>query len=270
MKNFLLEQHYIIQTLIGSGFAWIMTSAGAALIFLFAKVRKGLMETFLGFAAGVMIAASFWSLLNPAIELSEKAELIPWLPPAIGFIGGAIFLWIMDKITPHLHIGYDEKDAEGPKTNLKKTFLIIFAITLHNIPEGLAIGVAFGSAHILGTTESLIVAMALAIGIAIQDFPEGFAVAAALRASGSTPYKSFMAGQYSGLVEPIAAVFGAWLMTIISGIMPYALAFAAGAMIYVTVEELIPESQLSGNSHHSTFGVILGFVIMMILDVALG
>ncbi len=270
MKEFIFQQHYIVQTLIGSGFAWVMTALGAALIFFFVKVRQGLMEVFLGFAAGVMIAASFWSLLSPAIDLSEKAGLIPWMPPAIGFVLGALFLWIMDKITPHLHLGYNEKDAEGPKTNLQKTFLIIFAITLHNIPEGLAIGVAFGSAHLIGTPEAMIAALALAIGIGIQDFPEGFAVSATLRASGASSGKSFMIGQFSGLVEPIAAVFGAWLMTIISGVLPYALAFAAGAMIYVTVEELIPESQLSGNSHHSTFGLIFGFVIMMILDVALG
>ncbi len=270
MKEFLLSQHYLIQTLIGGSFTWLLTALGAALIFFFHKLRRGPMEIMLGFAAGVMIAASFWSLLNPSIELSAKAGMIPWLPPTIGFILGAIFLWLMDKVTPHLHLGYDESQAEGPKTKLKKTALIVFAITLHNIPEGLAVGVAFGSAHLIGTPEAMLGAIALAIGIGIQDFPEGFAVSAALRSSGAKPLKSFMYGQYSGLVEPIGAVIGALLVTLVSHIMPYALAFAAGAMIYVTVEELIPESQLSQNTHNSTFGLIAGFVIMMILDVALG
>ena len=270
MKELFLQQHYLIQTLIGGGFTWLMTALGAALIFFFHKLRRGPMEIMLGFAAGVMIAASFWSLLAPSIELSEKAGMIPWIPPSIGFILGAVFLWLMDKVTPHLHIGYDETQAEGPKTKLKKTALIVFAITLHNIPEGLAVGVAFGSAHLIGTTEAIIGAIALAIGIGIQDFPEGFAVSAALRASGAKTFKSFMYGQYSGLVEPIGAVIGTVLVTAVSQILPYALSFAAGAMIYVTVEELIPESQLSQNTHNSTFGLIAGFVVMMVLDVALG
>jgi len=270
MKEFFIQQHYLIQTLIGGSFTWLMTALGASLIFAFKKLRQNIMEIMLGFAAGVMIAASFWSLLVPSIELSEQAGNIPWLAPSIGFVFGALFLWFMDKITPHLHLGYKETEAEGPKTNLKKTSLIFFAITLHNIPEGLAVGVAFGSASLIGSPEAMIGAIALAIGIGIQDFPEGFAVSATLRASGAKRFKSFMYGQYSGLVEPIAAIIGAILITSITTILPYALAFSAGAMIYVTVEELIPESQLSKNTHNSTFGLIAGFVVMMILDVALG
>lgn len=270
VKDFLINQSLIIQALIAGGFTWFMTAAGAAMIFLFGKLKRSTMEILLGFAAGIMIAASFWSLLAPAIEISEKTGNIAWLPPAIGFITGALFLWLMDKITPHLHLGYDKSKAEGPKTGLKKTSLIVLAITLHNIPEGLAVGVAIGSAHLISSPEAIIGSMILAIGIGIQDFPEGFAVSATLKSSGASMRKSFMMGQYSGLVEPVGAVIGALLVTAVSNILAYALAFAAGAMVFITVEELIPEAQLSQNSHFSTFGFITGFVIMMILDVALG
>lgn len=224
----------------------------------------------LGFAAGVMIAASFWSLLAPAIAMAEETSSIPaWLVASIGFLSGAFFLWLADRLIPHMHIKDDQ--PEGLPSHLRRSVLLVLSITLHNIPEGLAVGVAFGAVvHGVGV-EGILPAIAVALGIGIQNFPEGAAVSVPLRREGLSRFKSFMYGQASGVVEPIAGVIGAYLVLLVKPILPYALAFAAGAMIYVVVEELIPESQSSHkDTHFATIGCIVGFTIMMILDVALG
>jgi ZIP family zinc transporter len=224
----------------------------------------------LGMAAGVMIAASFWSLLAPAIELSAELGVPKWLPATVGFLAGGAFLWSVDKILPHLHVGFAVSEAEGIKTSWQRSTLLVLAITLHNIPEGLAVGVAFGAvAHgIPGAT--LGGAIALALGIGLQNFPEGTAVAMPLRREGMSIRKSFFCGQLSGIVEPMAGVLGALAVIVMRPILPYALAFAAGAMIFVVVEELIPEAQRKGDTDIPTIGAMLGFAIMMVLDVALG
>ena len=214
-----------------------------------------------------MIAASYWSLLAPAIEISESMNVPSWLPPAVGFLLGGVFLWGIDRILPHLHLGFPMEEAEGIKTNLKRTTLLVLAITIHNIPEGLAIGVAFGALASNMEFTTLVGAISLAVGIGIQNFPEGLAVSMPLRREGLSVFKSFWYGQLSGVVEPIASVLGALTVTASHAILPYALGFAAGAMIYVTVEELIPESQRSGNTDLATLGLMLGFTTMMILDV---
>jgi ZIP family zinc transporter len=259
----------VIQALIASLFTWFVTALGAGLVFLFKSVNKKILDTMLGFAAGVMIAASFWSLLNPAIEMSAHLP-VKWFPAVSGFILGAIFLRLVDKFMPHLHLGLPLDKSEGPKTGLHRSILLVLAITLHNIPEGLAIGVAFGAVAAGFPSASLGAAIALAIGIGIQNFPEGTAVSVPLRREGVSVLKSFWYGQLSGIVEPISAVIGVLAVIIIKPLLPYALAFAAGAMIFVVVEELIPESQQNGNSDIATMGTVFGFVIMMILDVALG
>ena len=224
----------------------------------------------LGFAAGIMIAASFWSLLDPAIEMAADMGMTPVIPALIGFLSGGAFLYIVDKLLPHLHMGLKISQAEGIKTSWQRSVLLVLAITLHNIPEGLAVGVAFGALGVVGTTATFKAAVILAIGIGIQNFPEGAAVSIPLRREGMTRFKSFMYGQASGIVEPISAVLGAMLVVTIQPILPYALAFAAGAMIYVVIEELIPEAQQHGSSDYSTIGAMLGFAIMMFLDVTLG
>lgn len=270
MYDYFLGLSPIYQALIATIFTWGVTAIGAAGVFVFKTINQKLLNAMLGFAAGVMIAASFWSLLSPSIALSEELGQLPWLPPAVGFMFGGIFLWLIDKLLPHLHIGDLKKDAEGLKTNWKKTVLLFLAITLHNIPEGLAIGVAFGAvAHdIPGAT--LAGAIALAFGIGIQNFPEGFAVSMPFRREGMSKFKSFWYGQASALVEPVAAVLGAIAVIYARPMLPYALAFAAGAMIYVTVEEIIPEAQNNESADVATAGAMIGFTIMMILDVALG
>jgi len=217
-----------------------------------------------------MTAASFWSLLAPSIELSENLGYLPWLPPLIGFLMGGAFLKWIDKILPHLHIGLEEEKAEGIHTTWKKSLLLVLAITLHNIPEGLAVGVAFGAVGAGIPSATFAGAVALALGIGIQNFPEGAAVSVPLRREGLSRWKSFLYGQASGVVEPIAGVLGALLVTIMRPVLPFALSFAAGAMIYVVVEEVIPEAQGSGNSDFATVGAMLGFAVMMTLDVALG
>jgi ZIP family zinc transporter len=224
----------------------------------------------LGFAAGVMIAASFWSLLAPAIEMAEESSLPAWIPATTGFLMGGLFLWIADKIIPHLHLGFPMEEAEGIKTSWHRSILLVLAITLHNIPEGLAVGVAFGALASDLPSATMAGAVALAIGIGIQNFPEGAAVSVPLRREGFSRLKSFWYGQASGIVEPIAGVLGALSVILIKPILPYALSFAAGAMIYVVVEELIPESQLEKNTDIATIGAMLGFAVMMTLDVALG
>jgi zinc transporter, ZIP family len=260
----------IWQALLATCFTWGVTALGAALVFFFKSVNQKLLDTMLGFAAGVMIAASFWSLLSPAIELAEESALPPWLPVAIGFLLGGAFLVVADRLLPHLHLGFPRQEAEGPKTSWRRSSLLVLAITLHNIPEGLAIGVAFGALHSAETSTTLGTALALAFGIGLQNFPEGAAVSVPLHREGMPRLKAFLYGQASALVEPVSGVIGALAIIYIRAILPYALAFAAGAMIFVVVEELIPESQLSQNTDLATAGTMVGFTVMMILDVALG
>lgn len=260
------------QALVGTGFTYLMTALGAALVFFFKNIKKDVLNLMLGFASGVMIAASFWSLLDPAITMAEENGDIPWLVVSLGFGFGGLFLYVADKTLPHVHFGSD-KEAEGMPSHLKRTILLVFSITLHNIPEGLAVGVAFGAAVSADNPQTAVLAaISVALGIGIQNFPEGAAVSIPLRQEGLSRTKAFLYGQASGIVEPIAGVVGAILVTKVAALLPYALAFAAGAMIYVVVEELIPEAQQSITSrrHFAVFGVMLGFIIMMILDVALG
>lgn len=260
----------IIQALLATCFTWFLTALGAAVVFLAKDLNRKMLDGMLGFAAGVMIAASFWSLLAPAIEMSESINLPSWMPAVVGFLLGGIFLRGIDRILPHLHLFLPIEQAEGIKTKWRRTTLLIMAITLHNFPEGLAVGVAFGAVTAGLPSATLAGAVALAIGIGIQNFPEGTAVSMPLRREGLSRSRSFWYGQLSGTVEPIAGVLGAALVIIARPILPYALAFAAGAMIFVVVEEVIPESQSGGNSHEATLGVMLGFAVMMTLDVALG
>lgn len=259
----------VLQALLATIFTYLLTAAGAASVLFLKRVNRRLLDLMLGFAGGVMIAASFWSLLAPAIELSKNRGLPLWFPPASGFLAGSGFLFILDRTLPHLHLFLPEELAEGLKTHWNKTTLLVLAITLHNFPEGLAVGVAFGAAslHVPGAT--LGGAIALAIGLGLQNLPEGLAVSGPLRAAGLSRWKSFFLGQLSGLVEPVAGVLGALAVSRMLSILPYALAFAAGAMIFVVAEEVIPESQQSGKSDLTTIGLIAGFVLMMILDVAL-
>jgi ZIP family zinc transporter len=270
MLEFFQGINPVLLALIARGFTYSMTLLGATLVFFVVKVNEKLLDAMLGFASGVMIAASFWSLLEPSIDLAKGGSLPIWIPPSTGFLIGAIFLRIVDMILPHLHSGLKEENAEGIKTKLKKTTLLVLAVTLHNIPEGLAVGVAFGALIHQSDAVSLMAAISLAIGIGIQNIPEGLAVALPLRGEGMSRFKSFFIGQLSGLVEPFGALVGAAAVTMIKPIMPYALSFAAGAMIFVVVEELIPESQQKGNSDIATMGTIIGFVIMMVLDISLG
>ena len=259
----------IIQALIGTLFTWFMTALGASTIFFTKNVSRKLLDGMLGAASGVMIAASFWSLLEPAIELSYDLAVPIWFPAFVGFLVGGGFLWLVDKLLPHLHLGQDISQAEGLKSSWERSVLLITAITLHNIPEGLAVGIAFVAASQAGGA-GIASAIALSIGIGLQNLPEGLAVSAPLRREGWKRRKAFFYGQFSGMVEPIAGVLGAALALMMEPILPYALAFAAGAMIYVVAEELIPESKREGHSDIPTIGVMLGFAIMMVLDVALG
>ena len=260
----------VTQALLATLFTWFLTALGAGLVFFFKSINRKVLDGMLGFAAGVMIAASYWSLLAPAIEMAEEGSLPAWVPATVGFLMGGFFLWIIDKILPHLHLGFPREEAEGIKTSWHRSVLLVLAITLHNIPEGLAVGVAFGALASELPSATLGGAIALALGIGIQNFPEGTAVAVPLRREGFTRLKSFWYGQLSGFVEPIAGVLGAVAVIFITPILPYALAFAAGAMIYVVVEELIPESQLEKNTDIATLGAMGGFAVMMTLDVALG
>ncbi len=270
MIEFLSGYHPIIQALYATLFTWFLTALGAAGVFFHKSVNKKMMDGFLGFAAGVMIAASFWSLLAPAIEMSKGRPLPTWVPAAGGFFLGAFFLFVVDKILPHLHLDMPMSAREGIKTSWQRSILLVTAITLHNIPEGLAVGVAFGAVAANIDSATLTGAIALAIGIGIQNFPEGLAVSMPLRREGMGRLKSFWYGQLSGVVEPIAGVIGAAVVLIARPILPYALSFAAGAMIFVVIEELIPESQHDGDTDIPTIGAIFGFLVMMILDVALG
>jgi ZIP family zinc transporter len=247
------------QALVATLFTWFLTALGAGLVFFFKSINRKVLDGMLGFAAGVMIAASYWSLLAPAIEMAEAGSLPAWVPATVGFLMGGFFLWIIDKILPHLHLGFPTKEAEGIKTSWHRSVLLVLAITLHNIPEGLAVGVAFGAMASDLPAASMAGAVALALGIGIQNFPEGTAVSVPLRREGFSRLKSFWYGQLSGVVEPIAGVIGALAVILIKPLLPYALAFAAGAMIYVVVEELIPESQLEKNTDIATIGAMFGF-----------
>ena len=283
LKIWFINQNPVIQALLAGIFTWVLTAIGAGLVFFFKSSNRKVLDMSLGFTGGVMIAASFWSLLAPAIEYVEMQNKIgasnmpSWFAPTVGFLLGALFLFILDKIIPHLHLFNKKKDAEGMSTNWQKTILLVLAIALHNIPEGLAVGVAFGALAFpeFGGMElegvfTIGTAIALAIGIAIQNFPEGFAVSMPLRRQGLTRFKSWQWGQLSAIVEPIFAVIGAAIVIQVLPILPYALSFAAGAMIFIVVEEVIPESQKGGNTDLATMGLIIGFIVMMSLDVGLG
>jgi ZIP family zinc transporter len=268
--DFLFDYNPVLLALFATLFTWGVTALGASMVFFFKSINQKILNSMLGFAAGVMIAASFWSLLKPAIEMSEEQGSIPWIPAVVGFLSGGAFLLIIDKILPHLHLGLSTDKAEGIKTSWQRSVLLVLAITLHNIPEGLAVGVAFGALANNPDTGMLAGAVALAIGIGLQNFPEGAAVSIPLRREGFSRLKAFSYGQLSGVVEPIAGVLGAYLVLSITPLLPYALSFAAGAMIFVVVEELIPESQTGNETDLSTIGAMLGFATMMLLDVSLG
>lgn len=266
-----IELNPILQALIGTLFTWFVTALGASVVFFFKTIDKRVLNGMLGFASGVMIAASFWSLLAPAIDMVEFQGGTAWFVVSVGFLLGGLFLLLTDRLLPHLHLGHELKEAEGIKTSWRRSVLLVTAITLHNIPEGLAVGIAFGAVAVGIPGANIFAAIALAIGIGLQNFPEGAAVSVPLRRDGFSPKKAFLYGQASGIVEPIAGVIGAAAVIFFNPILPYALAFAAGAMIYVVAEELIPEAQ--SEKQHSdivTIGVIIGFTLMMILDVALG
>lgn len=260
----------ILLTLQGTGFAFLMTTLGSGLVFIFRKeMKSSVQRIMLGFAAGVMIAASIWSLLIPAIEKAEESGGIGWIPAAGGFVLGGLFLMLMDKLIPHIHLGATK--GEGMKASWKRTTLMVLAVTLHNIPEGMAMGISFANGSNEGTgIAGYAAAFALAIGIGIQNFPEGAAISLPLRKEGVKPWKAFVCGSLSGIVEPIFGVITVLLARFLAPSMPWLLALAAGAMIYVVVEELIPEAQQDEHSHAGTIGVMLGFLVMMILDVALG
>ncbi|HNV20362.1 MAG TPA: ZIP family metal transporter [Candidatus Hydrogenedentes bacterium] len=266
----LAELHPVWQAFLATMFTWFMTSAGAVPVFFTKEVNPKVMDGLLGMAAGVMIAASFWSLLAPAITLSEDMGYPGWGPPLVGFLAGGAALWGIDKLLPHLHPGLAMSEAEGVSTSWRRSTLLVLAITMHNFPEGLAVGVAFGAAAAEIPGASVAGAVALALGIGLQNLPEGTAVAMPLRREGLSRFRCFMYGQLSGMVEPIAGVLGASVVIVMRPFLPYALAFAAGAMIYVVAEELIPEAQRRGDTDIPTIGVMVGFAIMMFLDVSLG
>lgn len=260
--------HPIWQALLAGLFTWFITALGSALVLFTAQVKRRTLDLMEGFAAGVMIAASYWSLLAPAIEIAAGGPVPVWLPPAVGFLLGGIFLWALDKILPHLHRGRLMEEAEGIQTRWERNFLLMLAITLHNIPEGLAVGVAFGAAAQGLPAASFPAAVALTVGIGLQNFPEGLAISLPLRREGASRRKSFLYGQASALVEPVAAVIGASIVLVTLSALPYLMSFAAGAMVFVVIEELIPESHRSRNHDVATLAAMAGFVAMMVLDVA--
>lgn len=259
----------VMAAFLATSFTWLLTALGASTVFFFNTINRRLFDTMLGFAGGVMIAASFWSLLAPAIEMSDGEGMMKVIPSVVGFLAGGGFLFLLDKFIPHLHINFDRNEAEGIKTDWHGTTLLVLAITLHNIPEGLAVGVMFGGAAAGIEGASFNAAIALAIGIGIQNLPEGLAVAFPLRRQGLSRVKSFWYGQLSAIVEPIAGIVGALLVVQMRSILPYALSFAAGAMIYVVVEEVIPETQRDKYADSATLGCLVGFALMMALDVGL-
>lgn len=256
----------VLAALIATTFTWLLTAAGAGMVFFFKSLHRGVLDAMLGFTGGVMVAASCFGLLGPAIDASSGEGFEQVMPAAVGFMVGAFFLFGMDKAMPHLHINF--KNPEGPKTTWHRTTLLVLAITLHNIPEGLAVGIVFGAA--MDDLSMVNNAMIIALGIGIQNFPEGFAVAMPLRREGVSRRKSFWYGQLSAIVEPIAGVLGAWAVSSFEPLLPYGLAFAAGAMIYVVVEEVIPETQRDKHTDIAVLGFMAGFVLMMVLDTGLG
>lgn len=266
--QYLESIHPVQAALYATLFTWLVTAFGASFVFFFKTMNRTVLDGMLGFTGGVMVAASFWSLLAPAIEMSEGDGFVKVMPASIGFLGGALFLFALDKVLPHVHINF--KETEGVKSPWQRTTLLVLAITLHNIPEGLAVGVLFGGVAAGIPEASIAGATILAIGIGLQNFPEGIAVSMPLRRMGMSRRKSFMYGQASAIVEPIAGVLGAVAVSFFTPVLPYALAFAAGAMIFVVVEEVIPETQQDKNTDIATLGFIGGFIIMMSLDVALG
>jgi len=268
MAELIQNYHPVLQALLAGILTWGFTAIGAAMVFAAKGFSQKTFDVLLGFAGGVMVAASFWSLLAPAVAMSKNSGMIPWVPPASGFLLGAIFLRLIDKVLPHVHLGFPTNEAEGIKTSWHRSVLLVLAITIHNIPEGLAVGVAIGAAASGFPEATGAAAMALAFGIGVQNIPEGFAVSVSLRREGLSRFKSFWYGQLSAVVEPIAAVLGAVAVLWARPLLPYALGFAAGAMIFVVIEEVIPESQRNGHTDLATAGTIIGFLAMMILDVA--
>lgn len=266
----ILSYDPILLAFLATTFTWGLTALGSSMVFFFKTINKRVLNLMLGFAAGVMIAASFWSLLNPAINMVEESGGVAWIPAVVGFLAGGAFLYLVDRLLPHLHLGLSRDKAEGIKTSWQRSVLLVLAITLHNIPEGLAVGVAFGALANNPDPGILAGALTLAMGIGLQNFPEGAAVSVPLRREGFSRLKAFSYGQLSGVVEPVAGVIGALMVTMMTPLLPYALSFAAGAMIYVVVEELIPESQNGDENDLSTIGAMVGFAVMMTLDVALG
>jgi ZIP family zinc transporter len=264
------EQHSVLQALLGALFTWGLTALGAAIVFVTKGLSRRFLDASLGFTAGVMIAASFWSLLAPSISLAEDLGMISWLPALVGFLLGGVFLRLLDYVTPHLHLFAPESEAEGIHTTWRRSILLVIAITIHNIPEGLAVGVAFGAAAAGYDTYTIGGAIALTIGIGLQNCPEGIAVALPLRGTGLSRFRSFWYGQLSAVVEPIAAVVGAAAVLVMRPLLPYALSFAAGAMIFVVVEEVVPEAQSAGHADIATLAAMVGFAVMMVLDVSLG
>jgi len=256
----------VLQAFIATLFTWAITAVGASTVFMTHRVSSRFLNAMLGFASGVMVAAAYWSLLAPSVELSRDRELPVWFPPVVGFLLGGAVLWLIDRLLPHLHLGFPDADIEGIPTSWKRSTLLMLAVTLHNIPEGLAVGVSFGAVAAALSHVSLASAIALALGIGIQNFPEGMAISLPLRREGMSMSRSFWFGQLSGMVEPLAGLFGAAAVLQITAVLPYAMSFAAGAMFYVVIEELIPECQREGNTNLPTLAAMLGFVLMMILE----
>ncbi len=255
----------------GGVFTWGMTALGAATVLFARDVDRRVLDSTLGFAAGVMLAASCFSLLLPALALAEGGPLPHWVPATVGFLAGGAFLAVLDKLLPHLHLGRATRDAEGPRTRLRRATLLVLALTLHNLPEGIAVGVAFGGVDATAQgAPSVREALVLTLGIGVQDIPEGLALAFPLRRDGMSIGRAFFYGQLSGVVEPVGALLGAWAVGLSTALLPYALGFAAGAMVFVVIEELIPEAQSHEDTDLSTFGAMIGFAAMMVLDTALG
>ena len=269
MLDWFMSQDPLFQAFLAGMFGWAMNAFGASFVFFFKTFNRKVMDALLGFAGGVMLAASFWSLLSPSIAMAEASGGVGWIPAVVGFLAGGFAIRLLDSVIPHVHLGFPISEAEGPKTGWRQSTLLYMAMTLHNIPEGLAVGVAFGVLA-MGIPEATIGgAVSLALGIGLQNLPEGAAVAIPLRRDGMSVGKSFNLGQSSAIVEPIFAVIGAALVMVMTPILPYALSFAAGAMIFVVIEEVIPESQRHGNTDLATLGAMVGFAVMMVLDVAL-
>jgi len=268
--NHFEQLHPVVQAFLATLFTWALTALGAASVFLTKTISRRLLDFMLAFAGGVMIAASFWSLLAPGIEMAKLQGQIAWIPATVGFLLGGAFLRLMDRFLPHLHLGYPMSEAEGVPTHWRRTTLLELAITLHNIPEGMAVGVTFAGLAIGRNGITAAGAIALSIGIAIQNFPEGAIISLPLKSGGTSRKKAFLLGMVSGVVEPIAALITVLMTSLVVPILPYLLSFAAGAMIYVVVEEVIPESQRAGNTDLATLGTMVGFAVMMSLDVALG